>query len=283
LVALLRTREKIGNSEIGLNKVILKRFFKAFFFNLKFWKLKRNYWVFSNAERRKLLGSDNLDRVASIVSENNSSESIFIENPVLISHKSSERDVIISEAVFFIFSYIFGKLFFKSKKIKLDEDVIKFSQINNINLSIYPIIKRFVGQYKFMKFLLFLGFRPQVVFLVYPNGYYGYTYAFKERNVPLIELQHGVIYPLHYAYNCSKDINSNNFKPNYIFVYGLNDKECLQKLEYLNNNNIAVVGSYALWKQFNNKTPVSDYLTDLVNNRRTLLITATTNDLTELY
>src|SRR5690606_21951704 len=176
LVALLRTREKIGNSEIGLNKVILKRFFKAFFFNLKFWKLKRNYWVFSNAERRKLLGSDNLDRVASIVSENNSSESIFIENPVLISHKSSERDVIISEAVFFIFSYIFGKLFFKSKKIKLDEDVIKFSQINNINLSIYPIIKRFVGQYKFMKFLLFLGFRPQVVFLVYPNGYYGYTY-----------------------------------------------------------------------------------------------------------
>ena len=110
------------------------------------------------------------------------------------------------------------------------------------------------------------------MFSVYPNGYYGYNYAFKEKQIPVIELQHGVIYPLHPSYNTILFKASQVFKPDYVFTYGTKDKACLAELNYVPKENIKVVGSYGLWKIKQEKSPVSKYLqAQLTRGYQTLL------------
>lgn len=284
LVTLLRTRENQGNKEIKLSKEILKRLIKAFVFSLTRIFFKRNYWVFSNAERRKKINGFYIDRVGSILSEYSKKETIYIENPIITNHKNPTEDFVFSDAFFYLFSFLFSFLFYKKKNLTFNKELFDFTKVNDINLSIEPIVKRFVGQYHFMKWWLRIFPNPKIVFLVYPNGYYGYTYAFKQKNIPVVELQHGIIYPLHYAYNTTDTIDARLFKPDHVFVYGNKDKECLIALGYLPATNIHIVGSYALWKQLQIKSSPSGYLSGVLDKRfKTLLITATTNDVSELY
>lgn len=283
VISLIRTNINIGNPEIKLDKKILLRLLKSAMITLPNFFRKKSTWVFSNAERRKKFGAFYYDRVASVVSENNENNVLFIENPVIQDHKFPSKDIILSDAIFFIGAYLFGFFKFDKKKLQVDPKFAEFGKEYQINPNILPIIKRFVGQYHFMKFYLKYLSKPKQVFLVYPNGYYGYNLAFKERNIPVIELQHGIIYPLHPSYNTILFEKSNKFKPDYILTYGHRDKECLENLNYVKKNNSFVVGSYGLLKG-KNETIIETYLKNiLVSNKKNIALIATTNDIDELY
>src|SRR5690606_27241935 len=164
------------------------------------------------------------------------------------------------------------------------EGLKDYAKKENLNLNIEPLIKRFIGQYKFMSFYLKYFHKPKVVFSVYPGGYLGYNYAFKEHNIPVVELQHGVIYPLHFSYNTILFKKSKLFKPDYIFTYGKKDKECLEKLNFLKKDNIFVVGSYGLQKLKEVNTDNGKYIKEVIGNGKIIIsIIATVNDVEELY
>ena len=283
LVALVRNNQNKGNKEIGLNKNILQRFFiSALKTSLHIFK-KKPVWVFSNAERRKKIGGVYIDRVASIVSEVYP-QALYIENPVITNHKKPINDVVLSDAIFFIGSFLFSLIYYRKKHLSIDKGLSIIAKEYGIKPNYEPIIKRFVGQYRFMKFYLKYIAKPKKVFSVYPSGYYGYNYAFKEKQIPIIELQHGVIYTLHPSYNTILFKASQVFKPDYIFTYGAKDKACLTELNYVSKENIKVVGSYGLWKIKQEKSLVSQYLqSQLVKDYQTLVVVATTNDIEELY
>ncbi|MEI2275635.1 hypothetical protein OHD16_26165 [Sphingobacterium sp. ML3W] len=282
VISLIRTNNNVGNPLIKLNSAILWRFLKTALMTFPSVFKKRSVWVFSNAERRKKFERYYYDRVASIVSEQNN-DVLFIENPVIQNHKHPSKDTILSDAFFFIGSYLFSILKFKRKHLVIDPRFTDFAQEQGIKVNLIPLMKRFVGQYFFMHFFLRFISRPKMVYSVFPSGYYGYNYAFKQRRIPIIELQHGIIYPLHPSYNTILFEKSKKFKPDFVFTYGDKDKECLDSLNYVNKDNSFVVGSYGLWKG-KNYTVIGDYLKSKLSiNKKNVVIIATTNDIDELY
>ena len=283
VISLLKAKQNKGNREISLNIGIFIRFVKSIIMTFPAIFKRRDVWIFSNAERRKKIGELYIDRVASIVGEQMSS-TLYIENPVLADHKSPSKDLVLSDALFYLLSFLFSKIFFKKSKLRINPKLYQFARDNEIKLNEEYIIKRFIGQYRAMNFYLKYFSRPKLIFSVYPNGYYGYNYAFREQNIPIIELQHGIIYPLHPSYNTTLLNQSEKFKPDYVFTYGRKDKECLERLQYIEQDKIFVVGSYGLEKVKRDRSDLSDYLKErLVSDKVTVSIVATVNDVNELY
>ncbi|ALM20095.1 hypothetical protein AAT17_01910 [Nonlabens sp. MIC269] len=284
IVYLIRKKQNSGNFEIALNKKIIIRLLKnALKYSLNVFR-RKNIWVFSNAERRKKIGDIYYDRVASIVSEEND-DVLFIENPVLVDHKSPTKDSVLSDSLFYFFSYLIGFLLFRKNKLQINSKLYELEKYYGVEFDFVPLIKRFIGQYYVMSFFLKFIYKPQLVYLVYPNGYYGYTYAFKQYKIKTIELQHGIIYPSHPSYNSSLKTSSSIFKPDYVFTYGLNDKNCLSHLNYIKREHIIPVGSYSLWK-LKHKSNIykSKYLKKVIEECKIkILFIATTNDSHELY
>ena len=283
LISLIRTKGGVGNSEIVLSSNILLRFLISAFKTIPFLFKKRKVWVFSNAERRKKIDTSFFyDRVASIVSED-STDALFIENPVLQDHKFPTKDSVLSEGFFFICAFFFGLFFFKKRDLKLDDRLFDIVNKYEISPNITSVIKRFVSQYYLMNFFLKYIHKPEKVFVVYPNGYNGYVLAFKKFAIPIIELQHGIIYPLHPSYNTVLGNKANLFKPDYIYTYGEKDKECLEELNYIDADKIEVVGSYGLWKS-KQENFVGNYLKSKISDtNKTIVVVATVNDIHELY
>ena len=282
-IAQLRNKYNQGNKEIKLNKKIYLRLIKNGFSTLKNFLKKSEIIVFSNAERRKKIGENYFDRVASIVSEV-SNDVLYIENPIIVDHKFPSKDIILSDALLFLISYFYSFFCYKKNKLVIDSELFRYAEEHGVPFNPVPLIKRFYSQYKVMQLYLRFINKPKIVYEAYPIGYYGYNYAFKEQSIPIIELQHGVIYPLHPAYNCSNFISADMFKPNYIFTYGLKDKECLESMNYINKENIITVGSYGLEKNKNSKEIIGEYLTEFTKtNQKIISVIPTTEDLNELF
>jgi len=285
VVANVRNKNGKGHSEISLDKRAIWRLLTSLLITLPVFFLRRSIWVFSNAERRKKIDNTYVDRVASMVSRFCNSV-LFIETSVLTQHKFPTSDKVLSESWLYLLSWVFGRILFKPQKITVQGDLVELEKTLGIKINIVPRVKRFVAQYEAMKWLLKYRRGPKIVFVVYPNGYSGYIRAFKEKKIPVVELQHGIIYPLHYSYNCFLNRDISSFYPDYILTYGLRDKQTLEELSYLPPNNIIPVGSYTLWLYREQNLSTSQYLMDLFakhQGKKNIAITATVHDLEVLY
>ncbi|MFV0331774.1 MAG: hypothetical protein ACK5KL_18455 [Dysgonomonas sp.] len=286
VISKIRNNKNIGNHPVKLNKMVIKYLLEGIFLKSHSFFTKYDSWVFSNSERRKLLTKKYIDRVASIVSSDKNQSCLFIENPSLVGHKQPTDDIIFSEAVFLLLSYIFSILFFRKRKINIDTSkLIELEEKYNIKINFQPQLRRVIGQYFCLKFILKFR-KPKQVFIVYPSGYYGYILALKEKKIPIIELQHGIIYELHPSYNNYVDDDFLIFKPDYILTYGDRDRRCLVSLKYLDQNHIFPIGNYMLWLYKQTKTENSSYLKNILSkvpsSKKIIAVTCTVNDL-ELF
>ena len=74
----------------------------------------------------------------------------------------------------------------------------------------------------------------------------GYIKALKELNIPVIEMQHGVINSSHHAYNLYRDFGNNLF-PDYLLTYGPKELEVFRGSNYfINPTHVFPVGYYFL-------------------------------------
>lgn len=279
----IRIKKNEGYEAVLINKKLIYRFVKSSFKTIhSFFKMKK-IWVFSSAESRKMIDGVFYDRVASIVGDSIDNV-VYIETPVVVNHRSPTNDIILSESIFYLGSFIFGYLFFSKKKLHVEKELLDCLSSFNINLKFENKVKRFIGQYEFMKFFIKYFYKPQLVFSVCPSSYYGYNYAFKQFKIPIVELQHGVIYTLHPSYNSTLKDKDKMFKPDYIFTYGTRDKKTIEELFYVPEENCFVVGSFGLWKTKQAMIHVNSYLRGKINNySKTLVVAATTDDVLELY
>jgi hypothetical protein len=284
LVAKIRAKNNIGNNPVRLTLRVYLRLLLSALKTFPNIFRKKDVWVFSNAERRKKYNDHYVDRVASIVSEANESV-LYIENPVLSSHKYPTKDIILSDAFFFLISYVVGFFCYSKKKMIVPKEFYSLGEQYGVGIDVKQVMRRFLGQYKVMTWFLKYVHKPKRVYLVYPNGYNGYIKAFKDVNIPVVELQHGVIYPTHPSYNFPYCSIAKEFYPDYVFVYGHKDKECLEKLDYVEKDNIFVVGSYGLWYCKFKLQVRNQYLERILQlgYKKLVLVTATNDDLDVLY
>src|SRR5690606_29351142 len=200
----------------------LSTFCKTFFYgftNLP--KLKNaDCWVLSASDRRKELQGKYHDRIIEDVFQL-IPKTILIENPLPLG-RHFERNLlphteIISQTFFYFWTFLFSR-FIRAPKIENEEvltDVLRTLSVHVDYRRMYALYK---GQYMFTKFLLRYC-QPKKIIMVYTASSQGYIRAFKEKGIPVIELQHGVINEKHIAYNVFKEFNSVYF-PDYLFTFG---------------------------------------------------------------
>jgi len=284
LIYQLNKKEKESTPKVTITKRALKRLIISMFKSIPILFIKKKIWVFSNADRRKIFNSKYIDRVGSIVSEVYPNDTLFIENHIINDIKKPSSDIILSESFLQALSLFMIFIFYNHKKIKLVGDISVLEKKYDIEIKLNGLIKKHIGQYYSMKLFLLLKKPPKVIFIVYPNGYYGYMDFFKKKKIPIIELQHGIIHLNHHSYNYNNIPNVNEFKPNYIFTYGSKDKTILEEMLFLPHNKIFSIGSYMISLQ--EKTIVSSYLLEILKSnteqRKVIIISASIPDLNEM-
>src|SRR5699024_10373410 len=99
---------------------------------------------------------------------------LYIENPIIVSHKFPTKDTILSEAIFFLLSFVVGALFYKKDELKCSINLDELEEEYDVEINLSSVLKRFVGQFKVMSFFLKWAYKPEKVYVAYPNGYPGY-------------------------------------------------------------------------------------------------------------
>lgn len=254
--------------------VIIKSFFygTAEFFNLS----QYDYLVFSGSERRKHYNGLYHERV--VEGFLGSTKSLLIENPFPLGKHYKKEEIptknIMSESVLYVWVIILG--FFGFKKSKLEnEDIIQEIQLEydfEINYNRFLLI--YEGQYRLFKLILKYFKKPKAVFFVYSASSMGYIKALKEFNVPVVEIQHGVVNKEHNAYNVHGDFGR-TFFPDYFLTYGNRELEVFQNPEnyFIDPKNVKPVGYYLLDQYLNNQTVrQEDYIATLRKNYKKIVV-----------
>lgn len=210
------TMKDNGNKAI---KLVLLTLFKYNPFSIL---KKRKIWLFAGYERRRTLGVEHILRISGGISKVEP-DTLVIEKPSQMQLGDKNKHIpekhIISESWFLLFVHVIASLY-KFKKLKVEnESIIKelLSELG-VKFDYYSSISLLIAQYKFVKLLTTILPCPKVAIIECPYAIMGYVWAFHKKNIPVIEMQHGVLNSQHYAY-CSH-YHSYELYPDEIWVFG---------------------------------------------------------------
>lgn len=264
----LRDKDGVTSRTFKLSFSKVLKLLGTFFFGVKELLLMGNYdyWVFSSSDRRKKIGRHYVDRVAgSLILE--FPKTLMIENPYPKGCHFRKQEIvdthIISRTIFFLGVRILE--FFVNKNIKLENEslLIELLDQNDIKLDYHSILRNHIAQYRLMKFILRKA-APKAAFFVYAASSMGFVKAFKEKCIPVIELQHGVINKEHNAYNISKDY-STLFFPDYLLTYGENELSFFDEGNYFIRPDKVFPIGYSFFEEFSKETPNLSYEKNIRN------------------
>ena len=145
-----------------------------------------------------------------------------------------------------IYTIIYSlSLIIKIKKIKMKnvDILIDINSELGININIYKKIIQIYCSIIVYK-ALFKFIRPSKLYQIcyYNLNTMAASYAAKKFNIPVIEIQHGIIHPKHAAYITNKNIKENPY-PNYFFSFSDIYKEIISSSIY-ERENIFLTGYY---------------------------------------
>ncbi|MBT2160345.1 hypothetical protein [Zobellia barbeyronii] len=262
----LRTKEGLTSRTVKINKSLINELLVTLFYGLKQLLIINRYkfWVFSNSDRRKKIHGKYVDRVMEPIAEHKL-RTLVIENPYPLGQHYKKDDLkngnIISQTVFFSCAKLISLFLSRNVKVENEEILIKILKESGISLDYKAVLRNHRAQYLFMKLMLKLA-TPRIVFFVYSASSMGYIKALKEKNIPVVELQHGVINELHYAYNVFKDFG-NNFYPDYLLTYGVNESKIFDANNFfIKSSNVIPIGYYFLEEFINSPIDGSKHLPD---------------------
>ena len=233
--------------------------FKSFFYGIsELFKLGQyEYLVFSGSERRKRVDGLYHERVVEgLLAETNS---LLIENPFPLGKHYKKNEIptkhIMSESILFLGIFILGFFGFKKNELENEQIILEIQKEYDFKINYNRFLLIHEGQYRLIKLLLKYFKKPKAVFFVYSASSMGYIKAFKESNIPVVEIQHGVINKEHNAYNVNTDFGKKLF-PDYLLTYGNRELEVFNNPEnyFINPTNVRPVGYYLLDKYLNRKT-----------------------------
>jgi hypothetical protein len=211
----------------------------SFFYGYKLPK-QLEYVIFSVASQRKKIHNHFTDRMDVIV-ELNPKTHIF-ESPLPYHHKKNQLPhKNISSKMPFIFR---EQIQSRTLKINIqgEEIIEKILSEHQISIPYINLCRRFITQTQIMEKLI-KKHPIKALFLITPYTNMGYVYAAKTHNIPVIEIQHGVINKQHYAYNVSKTVNSNMY-PDFLLTWGSYIGDVFKENDYINEEKVIPVGNY---------------------------------------
>lgn len=237
------------NRESKMSKSVVVLVLKCLFLFNPFVIFKRfNIWIFTACERRKRLGDKMVQRVCGGVSTD-VERCLMIEKPSLVMGHYKKAEIeeknIISEAWLLLFTRL---IVFLSKPFtpRIENEIVFQNILKDYNLKFnYKHYTRLLNaQRKAMRIMLAIIRKPKMVLMESPYDTMGYIWAFHQKEVKVIELQHGVINKDHEAYNgVSYD---KILSPDSICVYGSEEYEYFTETEPQYAEKVYMTGLYML-------------------------------------
>jgi len=215
----------------------VKLYITNLFVGFKNWFRSYDYIIFDTSDDYKILDNKYKSRLTQEITLNLDKSKVLHIQTLTSNFKYNGDDYIVSSAIINIMAKIISRLF----RLK-DYDIYEQIKIDeNIKLNFKSTYQTLKARVFIIKLILKI-YKPKLVFITC----YSKTpelLALKKLNIKTVEIQHGISDILPYK-------NTNiKLQPNYIFVFGTNDKKILQKSGYIKNrDNIFVIGSYILEK-----------------------------------
>lgn len=211
---------------------------------------KRQYLVFSDAAVRKSVNGKYVDKQFEFIMQTLGYDNVLCVEaltavqPVHFPREKVPTKHIMSYSLFLLLSLVF---WIKPMRLKGNDVLNKFKKDFNITLNHWYFFKNFLAQYDVMS-LWVKWQRPKAIFV---NSYYGkmpIIKAAKELNIPVIELQHGMIEHDDIAYFARRPDIDTSYFPDYFLSFGEKEKKFFKVNRYplIPYENVYPVGSYLI-------------------------------------
>ncbi len=211
---------------------------------------KHDIWAMFATDDRKKIGRFYLNSVCGYLAELNTNTLLYEKANKAVGHYPTkvipEKDII-STSWLYLFSFGLERLLrWKVMRIE-NEDVIK-RILADYNVSFdYKFYTRVLfSQHLLGNFLLRIVPRPQLAIIEAPYVYMGYVWSFHKNNIPILELQHGVLNAHHYAYNSIH--REDSLMPDEIGVFGIREYQYFTEFNKNYACKVSMIGSYILEK-----------------------------------
>lgn len=193
-----------------------------FYYNPLNYFCRHKVWLFAAYERRKIIDGKRILRVSGCVTEAEP-DTLVIEKPSpdQCSHPRSEvpEKTVVSESWLLLMVHALAILS-RPFSIKLENERLLRDVLEQygIRFDYVSAIKILASQKKVFDVVLALLPKPKKVMIECPYSIMGYVWSLHNHNIPVIELQHGVLNDKHYAYNSL--YKSDELYPNTLCVFG---------------------------------------------------------------
>ncbi|WP_289060218.1 hypothetical protein [uncultured Zobellia sp.] len=179
---------------------------------------KSKYWVFSSSQTRFYINEDSFDRVSTGLLKYLEGYVLF-ENPIpkgkTESKKLQKGEYYVGMSWVYLIQFIILKL---SKNPKIENLNLLETYLKKDISKIKYIYHRIQAGKKLYN-VLFKFYKPKAIFVVCYYSNFELILAAKKNNIPVIELQHGLVTDSHRAYHY-KEKQPSNLLPDYFLSYG---------------------------------------------------------------
>jgi hypothetical protein len=217
---------------------------------------KSKVWVFTNSERRYYVENESFDRIATGLL-NYMGNYLLFENPVPKGKTKKEKlqkgEIYVGMSWIYLIQFVLQKLSQKSTIDNLDA----FEVFLKRDLSeIKKVFNRILAGEKLYDFLM-KKYNPEAIFVVCYYSNFEMIRAAKKNNIPIIELQHGLVSTGHRAYYFSKPYGDEHL-PDCFLSYGAYSSDVVtrghvvrpgQTLDYGNSFLELVAGKLSISKE----------------------------------
>ena len=250
------------------NSSVFKEQLRSLFYGFFSFFGRYDAWAFTNSSERVLLDGKYLDKVMDPLTIARPIKLLVIELQLFKRFKRSEvaSKKVVSRAWIVFLEELYMRLFLRKITVEGQNVITELEKSLNTSVEVNSIVRKYLAQYRVMKFLLWLLPKPKVVFHTVSYANFGYIRAWKEAGIRVVEMQHGLIGDGHYGYVYHKGLNENQF-PDDILVFGEQDKKFFQQQTKIPIKRAIPVGRYILdyYKRsaVPNKIPVKNILVSL--------------------
>ena len=163
---------------------------------------KYDVWSFTHSGDRRLINEKYYDKIFDFAGNEGGLKVLLIEMRLVnyYPYRKIASKRLISKSMFVFLEEFYGRFILRLPKVEnqhlLDELNAEFSG----EVSQNEIVRKYLSQYKMMRFWLRILPNPKVVFLSVSYTNFGYIRAFKEKGIEVVEFQHGLITKNHNAY-----------------------------------------------------------------------------------
>ena len=181
---------------------------------------RHDVWAFTACDRRKLIGEKKVHRISGALAAENC---LMIEKPLKgIGHysrnKIEEKDIVSEAWLLMIFHAIEILSRWFNPKLE-NEDLLKqLLSENDLKFNYLRYVRMLNAQRMAMRLMLKLNPEPKVAMMECPYDTMGYLWAFHEKGIKVVEMQHGSLNGNHIAYNAEEYERKTN--PDCICVFG---------------------------------------------------------------